>query len=146
MQANTRKVASHLTLIEGEAEIQAAKSNDLYIDNKQTLIIRGIPAGDTIRAVYGLFATKTDMTGSPFRLSHSAKGICAVNQWKEYSKLTSKDFARYLEHWCVLLDLSSYNGKPALIVVPSLPPMLTQLFHQPRYLTEEMLSAFQWID
>ena len=146
MQANTRKVASHLTIITDAGEIAAAKNNDLYIDNRPALIIRGIPAGDTIRAVYALFASRTDMTGSPFRLSHREKGICAVNQWKEYSKLTSKEFARYLGHWTVLLDLTSYDGKPALVVVNSLPPMLTQLFHQPRYLTETMLSAFQWID
>jgi hypothetical protein len=146
MQANIRKVASHLTLIENEEEIQAAKNNDLYIENRPALIIRGIPAADTIRAVYAHFASRKDLTGSPFRLSHREKGIFAVNQWKEYSKLTSKEFVKYLEHWCVLVDLNSYNGKPALIVVSSLPPMLTQLFHQPRYLTETMLSAFQWLD
>jgi hypothetical protein len=146
MQANTQKVASHLILITSPDEIAAAKNNDLYIEGKPTLIIRGIPAGDTIRAVYALFATRKDLTNSPFRLSHREKGICAVNQWREYSKLTSKEFARYLEHWCVLLDLSTYNGKPALVVVPSLTPMLTQLFHQPRYITADMLSAFEWID
>jgi hypothetical protein len=146
MQANTRKVASHLILIEDEQEIAAAKNNDLYIENKPALIIRGIPAGDTIRAVYALFASRKDLTGSPFRLSHREKGICAVNQWQEYSKLTSKEFARYLEHWTVLVDLTTYEGKPALVVVNSLPTMLTQLFHQPRYLTETMLSAFQWLD
>jgi hypothetical protein len=146
MQANTKKVASHLILITSPEEIAAAKKNDLYIENKPTLIIRGIPAGETIKAVYALFATRKDLTGSPFRLSHREKGICAVNQWREYSKLTSKEFARYLEHWTVLLDLSTYDNKPALIVVPSLPPMLIQLFHQPRYLTETMLSKFQWLD
>jgi hypothetical protein len=146
MDATTQKVASHLILITSPDEIEAAKKNDLYIDKKVALIIRGIPAGDTIRAVYNLFATRKDMTGSPFRLSHREKGICAVNQWSEYSKLTSKEFARYLEHWTVLLDLTTYNDKPALVVVNSLPPMLIQLFHQPRYLTESMLSAFQWSD
>jgi hypothetical protein len=124
MQANTRKVASHLILIEGEEEIQAAKDNNLYIDKKPGLIVRGIPAQETIKNVYRHFASRTDMTGSPFKLSHREKGICAVNQWREYSKLTSKEFAR-LNH---------------------LPPMLTQLFHQPRYITADMLAAFEWID
>jgi hypothetical protein len=146
MQATTHKVASHLILITSPDEIAAAKNNELYIEDKPTLIIRGIPTQETIRAVYALFASRKDLTGSPFRLSHREKGICAVNQWREYSKVTSRDFAKYLEHWTVLVDLTTHDGKPALVVVNSLPPMLTQLFHQPRYLTDEMLLAFEWLD
>jgi hypothetical protein len=146
MQADILVRASHLHLITEPAQIAAAKSGTLFVEKKPVLIIRGIPAGDTIRAVYALFASRTDMTGSPFRLSHREKGMCGVNQWQEYSKLTSKEFAKYLVHWAVLMDLTTYDSQPALVVVRSLPPMLIQLFHQPRYLTESMLSAFQWID
>jgi hypothetical protein len=146
MIGNTHKVASHLILITNEAEIEAAKNNDLYIEDKPVLIIRGIPAQDTIRAVYALFATRKDMTGRGFRLSHREKGIMHTNQWTEYSKLGSREFARYLEHWAILMDLTTYKGKPALVVVPTLHPMLTQLFHQPRYITAEMLAGFSWID
>lgn len=146
MEASTRTVASHLILIQGEEEIAAAKNNDLYIENKPTLIIRGIPAQETIRAVYDLFATRKDITGSPFRLSHREKGIMARDQWRDYSKITSREFAKYLEHWCVLVDLTTYDNKPALLVVKSLPPMLTQLFHQPRYLLPSMLEPFTWLD
>lgn len=146
MEASTRTVASHLILIQGEEEIAAAKNNELYIENKPTLIIRGIPAQETIRAVYALFASRKDMTGQPFRLSHAEKGIMHCDLWQDYSKLGSRDFAKYLEHWCVLVDLTTYDNKPALVVVKSLPPMLTQLFHQPRYLLPSMLEAFTWVD
>jgi hypothetical protein len=146
MQATTRTVASHLVIIQGEQEITAAKNNDLYIDKKPALIIRGIPAQDTIRAVYALFATRKDINGDVFKLSHQEKGIMLRDQWRDYTKITSRDFAKYLEHWCVLLDLSSYNNQPALVVVKSLPPMLTQLFHQPRYILPEMLEPFTWVD
>jgi hypothetical protein len=146
MEATTRTVASHLILIQGEQEIAAAKDGILIIDSRPALIIRGIPAQDTIRAVYALFATRKDLTGSPFKLSHREKGIMHRDQWQDYSKLGSREFAKYLEHWTVLLDLSSYNGKPALVVVKSLPAMLAQLFHQPRYITAEMLAEFEWID
>jgi hypothetical protein len=54
MIAHTHKVASHLILITDPDEIAAAKNNDLYIENRPGLIIRGIPAADTIRAVYAL--------------------------------------------------------------------------------------------
>jgi hypothetical protein len=146
MQAHTRKVASHLILVTDPDEIQAAKDNNLYIENKPALIIRGIPAQDTIRAVYALFATKLDLTGSPFRLSHQEKGIMAKDQWNEYSKVTSRMFSQYLEHWCTLVDLTTYQNKPALVVVNKLSSMLVQLFHQSRFLTVEMLEPFTWVD
>jgi hypothetical protein len=146
MIGHTHVAASHLTLITDQAEIEAAKNNDLYIDGKIALIVRGIPTQDTIRSIYTLFSTRHDMTGSPFRLSHKEKGIVHKDQWSEYSKLDARSYARYLEHFAVLMELIEYRGKPALVVVPKLHPMLTQLFHQPRYLEESMLSAFQWID
>jgi hypothetical protein len=146
MEASTRTVASHLVLIQGEEEIAAAKNNDLYIENKPALIIRGIPAQETIQAVYALFAIKKDLTGASFRLSHKERGIMHRDQWNDYSKLGSRDFAKYLEHWCVLVDLTTYDNKPALVIVKPLPSMLVQLFHQPRYITAEMLAPFTWVD
>ena len=146
MQGNIHKVASHLELITNPEEIAAAKNGDLYIEKRPTLIIRGIPTQDTIREVYNLFATKKDINGDVFKLSHREKGIMLRDSWKEYNKITSKEFAKYLEHWTVLLDLTSYNSKPALAVVNSLPPMLTQLFHQPRYILPSMLEPFEWVD
>jgi hypothetical protein len=103
MQADIQIRASHLHLITEPEQINAAKSGTLFVENRPVLIIRGIPAGETIRAVYALFASRKDLTDSPFRLSRREKGIMAVNQWREYSKLTSKEFAKYLEHWCVLV-------------------------------------------
>jgi hypothetical protein len=86
------------------------------------------------------------MTGSPFCLSHKQKGIVHKNQWSDYEKVDARSYARYLEHFAVLMDLIEYRGKPALVVVPTLHPMLTQLFHQPRYLEESMFTGFTWID
>jgi hypothetical protein len=70
----------------------------------------------------------------------------ARDQWNEYSKVTSGEFSKYLEHLCTLVDLTSYQNKPALVVVKKLSSMLVQLFHQSRFLTADILSPFKWVD
>jgi hypothetical protein len=107
---------------------------------------RGIPTQETIRAVYALFSSRKDINGDAFKLSRAEKSIVLRDSWGDYAKITSRDFTKYLEHWTVLLDLTSHNNQPALAVVKSLPPMLVQLFHQPRYILPSMLEAFTWVD
>jgi hypothetical protein len=146
MEAKSRVVASHLVLIQDPEEIQAAKSNQLYHDGKKVLIIRGIPAAQTLEVIYQEFSKRRDLTGNPFRLSHKAKGLVARDQWGEITKVRLHDFRRFIEHWFCLAELTEYDHKPTLVIAKSLPIMLVPLFSQGRYLTPELLGLFDWID
>jgi hypothetical protein len=146
MQAQTRVVASHLTLIQDPDQIAAAIANDLFIDGKRALIIRGIPAARTTEVIYQEYSRRTDLTGNSFRLSHREKGLVHKDQWGETNKVGIHDFKRYIEHWFTLTELTTYDNKPALILVKSLPTMLVPTYCQGRFLTPELLSLFQWVD
>jgi hypothetical protein len=143
MEANTRVVASHLTLIQDPEEIEAAKNDQLYLDSKKVLIIKGIPAAQAVATIYKEFSVRKDPTGNPFRLSHAAKGIMHRDQWGEDNKVGIQDFKRYIEHWFTLTELTTYDNKPALVVVKSLPIMMVPTYCQGRFVSPEMLSPFE---
>jgi hypothetical protein len=96
MQADVLVRASHLNLIQNPDQIAAARRNELYLNKKPVMICRGIPAAETVQAVYGIFKTHKDLTGQPFRLSHKEKSITHRDQWGDTSRVGVREFAKYL--------------------------------------------------
>jgi hypothetical protein len=146
MQADIQVRSSHLHLITDTEQIQAAINQELFADQKKVLIIKGRPAIDAVAAIYKEFSVRRDLAGSPFRLSHKERGIMATDQWGEVSKVNIRDFKRFIQSWFSLAELTSYDGKPALVLIKELPTMMVPTYAQGRFVSSEMLAPFSWID
>jgi hypothetical protein len=146
MQAEVRVVASHLRLVQSQEQIAAAVSGDLFIDGKRVLIIKGASAAEAVEKIYKEFSVRRDLAGNPFRLSHRERGIMATDQWGEVSKVNIRDFKRFIQSWFSLAELTSYDGKPPLVLIKELPTMMVPTYAQGRFVTAEMLAPFSWID
>ena len=66
MQADIRIVASHLHLIQSPEHIEAAMNDNLYVENRKVLLIKGFPAAKTAEILYKEFAKRADLRGEPF--------------------------------------------------------------------------------
>jgi hypothetical protein len=146
MQADIRVVASHLNLITSPEQIDAAINGDLYVDLKRVLIIKGRPAVEAVARIYGEFGIRKDLAGNSFRLSHRERGIMATDQWGEVSKVNIRDFKRFIQSWFTLAELTTYENKPALVLIKELPTMMVPTYCQGRFVDTSMLEPFQWVD
>jgi hypothetical protein len=146
MQAEVRVVASHLRLVQSPEQIAAAVSGDLFIDGKRVLIIKGASTAEAVEKIYKEFSVRRDLAGHPFRLSHKERGIMATDQWGEVSKVNIRDFKRFIQSWFSLAELTTHDGKPALILIKEFPTMLVPTYAQGRFVTAEMLEPFSWVD
>lgn len=146
MQASIQTVASHLQLITSPEEIEAAIEGKLFVENKKVLLIKGIPAADTVATIYREFAKRKDHRNHPFQISHKQKGLLMRDQWDELKKVELYDMRKFIEHWFVLAEKTEHNGKPVLLIVTTLPVMSIPLFCQGRYLTRELIDLFPVVD
>jgi hypothetical protein len=146
MQAEVLVKASHLHIITSQEQIDAAIRHELYHNQKQVLIYKGRPAVEAVRAIFKEFSVRKDLTNRPFRLSHRDRGIYATDAWGEVSKISPRDFCRFVSSWFSLAELTTYDGKPALVLAKELPSMMVPTFFQGRFVDATMLAPFQWID
>ena len=69
------------------------------------------------------------------------------DQWSQDSKVGAQDLRRYIEHFFTLVELTTHNNQPVLVVLKELPVMMVQTFCQGRFVDSSMLAEFkEWID
>jgi hypothetical protein len=146
MEAEVLVRASHLHLITDPEQIAAALKNELYHNKKPVLIYKGSSTVDAVRQIYNAFRTHKDFNNRPFQLSHAEKGIMASDNWGEVVKLHPRDFRKYIAVFFTLAELTTYNGKPALVLAKELPLMMVPTFFQGRFAEPSMLEGFSWVD
>jgi hypothetical protein len=146
MEASVLVRASHLHLILSPEQIDAAIRHELYHNQKPVLIYKGRPAVEAVRRIYKEFSVRTDLTNRPFQLSHRERGIMMTDQWGTVSKVSPRDFRRFLSSWFSLAELTTYDNKPALVLAEGLPLMMVPTFFQGRFADSEMLAPFSWVD
>jgi hypothetical protein len=146
MEAEVLVKASHLHLITDSEQIAAAIRNELYHNKKQVLIYKGASTVEAVRQIYKEFSVRKDMNNRPFQLSHAERGIMATDQWGEVVKVHPRDFRKYLAAFFSLAELTTYNGKPALVLAKELPLMMVPTFFQGRFAEPSMLEGFSWVD
>jgi hypothetical protein len=121
MDGQVRTVASHLNIIQAPEQIEAGLNDNLYIDGKKVLPIKGMPAAKSAEIIYKEFSNRTDLRGGKFHISFKEKCLVAKDQWGEWTRVGANDFAQFINHWFVLVNLIEYDSKPALEIVPKLP-------------------------
>jgi hypothetical protein len=99
-----------------------------------------------VARIYREFSIRKDLAGNRFRLSHREKGIMATDQWGEVSKVNIRDFKRFIQSWFTLAELTTYENKPALVLVKELPTMMVPTYCQGRFCSPEMLAGMEWVD
>jgi hypothetical protein len=146
MEAEVLVKASHLHLITSPEQIAAALRNELYYNKKPVLIYKGASTVEAVRQIYKAFSLRKDMNNRPFQLSHAERGIMASDSWCEVTKLNPRDFRKYVEAFFSLVELTTYNGQPALVLAKELPLMMVPTFFQGRFCEPSMLEGFSWVD
>jgi len=48
--------------------------------------------------------------------------------------------------WFTLAELTTYDKKPALVLIKELPTMMVPTYCQGRFVDASMLEPFQWVD
>jgi hypothetical protein len=144
MQAEVLVRASHLHLITDQSQIDAAIKQELFHNNKKVLIYK--PASEAVGPIFKEFSLRKDLANRPFRLSHKEKSIMATDQWGEVSRLTSKDFSKFVSSWFSLAEFTTFNEKRALVMAKELPLMMVPTYS--RFVTAEILSesGMEWVD
>jgi hypothetical protein len=146
MEAEILGKKSDLRLIQGAEQIAAALDDSLYVDGKKVLPIKGLPAARVAEIIYKEFSNCTDLRGEKFHISFKHKSLVAKNQWGEWAKVGSNDFAQFINHWFVLVSLEEYDNKPALVIVPKLPLMSVPLYCQGRFITRSIIEWFPAVE
>jgi hypothetical protein len=146
METEVLVKASHLHLITNEEQIAAAIRNELYYNNKPILIYKGASTVEAVRQVYNAFRVRKDINNRPFQLSHSERGIMGSDIWGEVTRVNPRDLRKYISVFFSLAELTTYNGKPALVLAKELPLMMVPTFFQGRFCEPSMLEGFSWVD
>jgi hypothetical protein len=146
MEAEVLVRASHLHLITSAEQIDAAIDGELYHNQKLVLIYKGRPSVESVRRIYKEFSVRKDLTNHPFKLSHRERGIMMTDHWGEVSKVSPRDFCRFIAFWFQLAELTTHDGKPALVLAKELPIMMVPTFFQGRFADASMLEPFTWVD
>ena len=147
MDGEVRVVASHLNIIQAPEQIAAALNDSLYVDGKKVLPIKGgIPSARAAEIIYKEFSNRTDLRGEKFHISFKHKSLVAKDQWGEWTRVGSNDFAQFINHRFVLVELTEYDNKPALVIVPKIPVMSVPLYCQGRYITRAIIESFPAVD
>jgi hypothetical protein len=146
MEAEVLVRASHLHIITSAEQIEAAIRHELYHNQKEVLIYKGRPAVEAVRAIFRAFSVKKDLTNHPFQLSRRERGIFARDAWGEVSKLSPRDFCRFVSSWFSLADLTTFENRPALVLAKELPIMMVPTFFQGRFCDSDMLAPFSYLE
>lgn len=146
MEADVLVRASHLHLITSPEQIEAAKNNNLYVENKKVLLIKNFPAAKAAEVIYREFAKREALQGGRFHVSFKLKSLVAKNQCGEYAKVGIEDFRKYVQHWFQLAEVRECDGKEVLILVNKLSPMAVSLYCQGWYITRTLIDLFPAVD
>jgi hypothetical protein len=99
------KVSSTITVLQDKSEIEAALNNQLEISGKRVLVCKGGNEMARIAEhVYRSFADHNDLSGQPFLLSKTLKGICHHDNWGSITKVSEYDYIGYLSHWNIFAE------------------------------------------
>jgi hypothetical protein len=155
-EAVIRQATTTFHLIEGE---QVKRAEELTIDGKPVLIVKGGNTQQLVNKIWTEFSKKMDRAGKPFTLSRRLRGIMHTDPYGLAMRIPAPQLEAYLSEWFSFVELV-HSAPPRTVNSPILsgadnqylrlldsPPSFTvALISQSRFATNELLALFQFID
>lgn len=153
-EALIRQATTTFRLIEGE---QVKRAEELTIDGKPVLIVRGGNTQQLVNRIWTEFSKRTDRAGKPFTLSRKLRGLMHTDPYGLPVRIPAPAVEAYLSEWFSFVELV-HSAPPQTVNSPvqsnnqylrlvDAPPSFTvALISQSRFVTNELLDLFQFID
>jgi hypothetical protein len=156
-EAIVRNATTTFHLIEGD---QVKQADTLTIGNRKLLTVKGGRSEELVKRVFTEFSNKLDRSGKPFSMSMSQRGICHHDPYGLVVRISSYDLEHlYLNEWFCYCELvhsappQTFNSPPSiggqqqhLRMLDKLPPFVTALICQSRFITRELIDLFPAVD
>ena len=156
IEAKVRQATTTFALIEDLTHLE-----DLCVNGKPILTVKGGSAQELVARVFKEFSVKLDKAGKPFQLSSEHRGIMHTSPYNQSEKITGVRMAEYLTDFFQFVELvhsappQTFDSPPLrggnfqyLKLLTDLPPHVSALLAQGRFLDSEMLAPFKdrWVD
>jgi hypothetical protein len=155
--ANIRHATTTIAIIADPEQVRNA--DDLTVeDGRQLLTVKGGNTQHMIDRVLTEFSQRPDRAGNKFCMSRSWRGLAMTDPYGAPAKVTGPDLEFFLSKWFVFVELvhSAPPRTPAspplvggqqqyLKVLDKLPPFVTALVNQSRFVNQDLVSLFEVI-
>jgi hypothetical protein len=156
--ANIRQATTTFAIIEDPEQVRNA--DDLTTkDGRKLLTVKG---GNTQRLVTRIlteFSQRPDRAGKKFQMSRRWRGLSHTDPYGAPSRVTGPDLEFFLTEWFLFMELV-HNAPPRtptspplvggqqeyLKVLEKLPPFVTALVNQSRFVNDSLVSMFEVIN
>ena len=135
MQANVVKNIQGVDAITNREQVELAKVEDLFVNDKRVLIVRGNDTSQTVGQIFREFANRKDSTGHRFQFSRKPRGITEIDPvWTKPVRVTPPRMENYIKEWFTLAELVSTTALGEILVLTNkIPPHAIPLWVQSRY-------------
>ena len=156
--ANIRQATTTFSLIADPEQVRNA-DNLTTEDGRKLLTVKGGTSQRLIGRVLTEFSQRLDRAGNKFQMSRKWRGLSMTDPYGTPCRVSGPDLEFFLTEWFLFVELvhsapPRTPTSPPLVggqqqylkVLDRLPPFVTALVNQSRFVTQELVSMFDVID
>jgi hypothetical protein len=155
--ANIRHATTTVAIIEGD---QVKQADELTTeDNKKLVIVKGGHTQKLVNRILEEFSTRLDRAGNKFRMSRQWRGLAQTDPYGAPARISGPEMEAFLSEWFCFVELvhsappQSFTSLPLrnsgqqqyLRILDKLPPFVTALIAQSRFVNQDLVSMFDVI-
>jgi hypothetical protein len=154
-EATVRHATTTVHLIEGEEVKQA---DALTIGTRKLLTVKGGNTQALVTRTLTEFSQRRDRAGNKFQMSRKWRGLAQTDPYGAPARVTGPELEAFLSEWFVFVELvhsappQAFNSPPLvggqhqyLRILDRLPPCVTALVAQSRFVNQDLVSMFEVI-